>query len=472
MENIREVIDKMSPLDPISYMLAKKAQRNLRIHKTSVPIDHPESSILFAHLAKEVKEEFLRLALSTLMNRALLNAETKDFYIIVADVITADYPLGYYETIERKPARTPITITEQSGNDLTDYAIKIVLDDTWDGWDIVIDGSDIYFLDDQGNPLYYWIEEFDKQNKHAIIWVKIPSLSANSSITIYMHYGGNNPYAEYHDPSQVFLFFDDFDVFDTNKWNIIKGTPYIVNGFLYLPPNTIIETLDKLPLTGKNVELVARIKYLRSADGTLNSRFSFALRDMSRSQTNFNYATTLFLNGYGNDLRWNTYVGSWGSEVSLTPSSPNTWYKLKHLKNGAQFYGYAYNDDYSLLGSAGPRTVADIDYYLFFDTLSNQEIYVDWIRVRQYVDPEPSVSIGASELVEIETTNLDFPDGIDKILVTIDSDAHEAYFSIDGGQTWNPLTLDEEILLPETAYQLKLKFSSMTYFRGYALIGW
>jgi len=464
MENIREVIDKMPPLDPISYMLAKKAQRNLRIHKASVPIDHLESSILFAHLAKEVKEEFLRLALSTLMNRALLNAETKDFYVILADVITTDYPLGYYETIERKSARTPITITEQSGNDLSDYAVKIELDDTWDGWDLVIDGSDIYFLDDQGNPLYYWIEEFDKTNKHAVIWVKIPSLPANSSITIYMHCGGDNPYSAYHDPEQVFKFFDDFSTLDPNKWTELAGDWDVQDGYL-----TVISDYGMAPGN------VIYSSYYWDGIESIAIETRIILGNVNAGIVIVNDPSIKKLEGYfyspPNDRAFhNYYDGSeWGSETVLWTQTYNTgdairgrlvlpsgvFYDLTNNKSGtkAPVYGAGYIGFHQ---SAGFAT----------------SVKVDWIAIRPYVEPEPSIDIGASEFTGIETTNLQFPDGIDKILVTIDSDAQEVYYSTDGGQTWNPLTLDEEILLPETAYQLKLKFSNFTYFRGYALIGW
>jgi len=445
---------------------------DILMHVRKKPIDHPESSILFKHLAKEVKEELLRLALSTLMNRALLNAETKDFYIILADVITTDYPLGYYETIERKPARTPITITEQSGNDLSDYAVKIELDDTWDGWDTVIDGSDIYFLDENGNPLYYWIEKFDKQNKHAIIWVKIPFLPANSSITIYMHYGATpNPYAEYNDPNQVFLFFDDFEQYDIGSDGSPRWTP--INPGFYVDIDETKVYAKKGAEEGAfsivadyirqgNIIIEARIKHLDSYK--LTEIIMDVPDDATRGDEGY-----MFVYGYNNKLS----IYKEGTEVAYTSItvSANAWYEVQggiynnkvfaRIKIGDTWYSVEYTDPSPLpQGHIGVRTggkyTGEVDNY----------------KVRPYTEPEPSVSIGVSEFTGVETTNLDFPDGIDKILVTIDSDAQEAYYSTDGGQTWNALTLDEEILLPETAYQLKLKFANLSYFRGYALIGW
>jgi len=109
--------------------------------------------------------------------------------------------------------RRKITITEQSGQDLTDYQVRIVLDSSnFDFAKAQPDGSDVYFLDNAGNPLYFWIEEWDSANQKATIWVKVPNIPANGTVTIYMYYAcESNPYANYNDPENVFIFYDDFE---------------------------------------------------------------------------------------------------------------------------------------------------------------------------------------------------------------------------------------------------------------------
>jgi len=445
---------------------------DILMHVRKKPIDHPESSILFAHLSKEVKEELLRLALSTLMNRALLNAETKDFYVILADVRTADYPNGYYGTIQFKGARTPITVTEQSGNDLTDYAVKIELDDTWDGWNAVLDGSDIYFLDENGNPLYFWIEYFNKTEKKAIIWVKIPSLPANSSITIYMYYGSlPNPYADYNNPEQIFMFFDDFEgtELDTSKWVVVMGSAPVVSDSMMILDSPTQRVHSTYIVNGYNnpviVEMRIRNYNIRMAglsnsaldDPDFKNWIGISDKDFTRAWAELN-DDSFYVSHNFNDDQWKIIQIKWSStDVYINKIMNDTVTQVLHKTPSD--------------GNGIPNYDAWIYFYIYSGDPS-PHLYVDWVRVRQYVEPEPSVNVGACESAEAETANLDFPDGIDKILVTADSDAQEAYYSIDGGQTWNPLVLDEEILLPETAYQLKLKFSNLTYFRGYALIGW
>jgi len=86
--------------------------------------------------------------------------------------------------------RRAIKITEQSGNNLSDYQVRIDLDATnFDFSHAQTNGDDIRFTDANGNLLSYWIEEWDAVNKTAKVWVKVPSIPANSTVKIYMYYG-------------------------------------------------------------------------------------------------------------------------------------------------------------------------------------------------------------------------------------------------------------------------------------------
>jgi len=43
------------------------------------------------------------------------------------------------------------------------------------------------------------------------VYVKVPFIPANNTTTIYMYYGGDNPYAEYNNVSKVFILYTHFD---------------------------------------------------------------------------------------------------------------------------------------------------------------------------------------------------------------------------------------------------------------------
>jgi len=120
-----------------------------------------------------------------------------------------------------------IKIMERSGTNLTDFVIKLELNETnFNGWGKVGEnGSDIYFMDENDNPLYYWIEYFNKTEKRAVILVKIPLIPANSVIRIFMYFGGTNPYPEYNNRSKVFIYYNDFESGSLDPgWTVSSGS--------------------------------------------------------------------------------------------------------------------------------------------------------------------------------------------------------------------------------------------------------
>ncbi len=182
-----------------------------------------------------------------------------DNYLVIESVL--DPSSGYL---------VPISISNNVNIDLTDYQIKVILDSTWDGWDYVQpDGSDIYFTDEYGNPLYYWIEVFDKVNQYALIWVKVPYIPALGTTTIYMYYGSTNPYASYKDPYKTFFIYEDLTK-GIKEGNIVKPAYYDPSKpalVLTKPENSQIGYLyyDKVPTNPTG--FYARF-YFRAYDGT------------------------------------------------------------------------------------------------------------------------------------------------------------------------------------------------------------
>jgi len=118
-----------------------------------------------------------------------------------------------YKILSQESRRIRILIVERTGIDLVNYPLRIVITSSnFTDWSSLrTDGSDIYFTDINGNPLYYWIESFDYNNQIAILWVKIPSLSAGSTMYIYMWYGGTNPYSAYRGMTKVATLFTSFE---------------------------------------------------------------------------------------------------------------------------------------------------------------------------------------------------------------------------------------------------------------------
>jgi hypothetical protein len=116
--------------------------------------------------------------------------------------------------------RAPVVITETSGATLTDYQVKVVV--PYDS-DMRSDFGDVRFVDSAtGNELSYWLES-KTDGVTATFWVKVPSIPASDTATVYMYYG--NPDASttsnIHD---TFIWGDDFEdgnwtLANINQWN-------------------------------------------------------------------------------------------------------------------------------------------------------------------------------------------------------------------------------------------------------------
>jgi hypothetical protein len=280
-----------------------------------------------------------------------------------------------------------IIVRERAGVDLTDYPVRIQLENLgFTDWANLTPES-IYFTDENGNPLYFWIEELDTVNRKSIIWVKIPSLQANSQITIYMHYGGENQYTQYHDPTKVFILFDNFDALDTTKWTLI-GSPTVVDGALRLTPGNIVMTAQAMP---KNIRVRIKLKF--ASFGVNGARLAIQIRSNSARTTMYDYmieqrpgslkcTIRRFIGGSVTDLNW----------ITTTPLySIDTWYKDDCR---------AYETMLSWLVCDGLATVTATDSqiltdgHVVLDTWdAGNDVRVDWVAIAPFVDPEPEVSL-------------------------------------------------------------------------------
>jgi len=126
-----------------------------------------------------------------------------------------------------------IPIINSSSNNLTDYQVKIKVGYTATssanvdcGGNCQTDFDDIRFVSsDEKSVLNYWRESYSTSGI-AVFWVKIPSLPANSTTTIYMYYG--NPDAEYEGSGEkTFIFFDDFSGDLSTKWTSLSNATTI-----------------------------------------------------------------------------------------------------------------------------------------------------------------------------------------------------------------------------------------------------
>ncbi len=107
--------------------------------------------------------------------------------------------------------RSTVVVNNPGGTTLTDFQVHIVLDSSFDFTKAKSDGSDVRLTSDDGTTLVpFWIEKWDSANKSASLWVKVPSIAAVGSATLYLYYG-NASAVSASNGSATFEFFDDFE---------------------------------------------------------------------------------------------------------------------------------------------------------------------------------------------------------------------------------------------------------------------
>ena len=277
-----------------------------------------------------------------------------------------------------------IAIQDNSGETLRDYQVLVVLDGGDFPEEAHPDGDDIRFTDAGGVSLGYWIEEFDAGAEHAMIWVKVPEISANGETEITMWYG--NPGAESgSDGEAVFEFFDDFggEYVDETKWHVNCGTPSISNGVLSLDGecvlsenvkafeyNYIFESFSKVSNTGGEPRSFLRSTNDYTAiDGS--DRFEFgSWTDMDKMQlANVNDGEFL--------------------AATKTEKFPTSFEVLGIARSNTKTESFQ-NYVPELMNR---ENVPNSPLYLQLYSWGGETHYVDFVRVRRYIHPEPTAAI-------------------------------------------------------------------------------
>ena len=313
------------------------------------------------------------------------------------------WPLAYSNWQYRRP----ITINNPNSNDLTDFQVKITLDSSFDFSKANSDGSDIRFADAAGNTIPYYIESWDSTNRQAVIWIKVPSIPASSTVTVYMYYGNPSATSESNGDA-VFDFFDDFDgtSIDTSKWDS-SGTVTISSGVVEINSgNGYIKTKDTFQFV------------------TLDFRLKLAGRKYNIGFGNTFHSPTkgvLFVDD-GSAYKLSLRGESSTTDKTFTPDTVSNWhvYTLRWGQSKAELL-----QDY-VSKASGTTNIYQTPTIIGFQPWGSYTgpLYLDWVRVRKYAEQEPTARIGTEELNNPVTVTFHFLDdagnALDGVTVLVD----------------------------------------------------
>jgi len=331
--------------------------------------------------------------------------------------------------------RRRVRITELSGNTLTDYQVKIEIG----AGDPIFAharsaGEDIRFCYyPEENMIPHWIEKFDPVAEEAIIWVKVPSIPANSEIEIYMYYG-NPTVASGSDASATFIRVIDGLV---GSWHLDEGSGDIAHdtsgndyhGTIYGAKWVDGKFGKALEFDGVDdyVDLGPGSRY-NSANGAFEAWvLADVLGDDDRLIEDRDGAPEYMQGGSWNAGTISFYItdnhvdagglstGVWYHVVFVWGSEGMKLYINGELKDTDPYTGsWESSKNMEIAGDGGfanQRWNGKVDEVRFYNRiLTPEEIsdlynnygytttnYPGKVLVKKYTEPEPSVSVGAEE---------------------------------------------------------------------------
>jgi len=310
--------------------------------------------------------------------------------LVLAGLLLAALPASASAGLAGWQYQREITIQENSGETLRDYQVLVALAGSDFPEEAEVDGDDIRFTDADGANLGYWIEEFDAGSERVRIWVKVPEIPADSDDRITMWYGNPGAVSE-SDGEAVFEFFDDFEgvYIDEIKWHVNYGMPSVSHGVLSLNGECVLS--EKVEAFGYNYifESFSRVSdtgsepksFLRSTndytaiDGS--DRFEFgSWTDMDKMQlANVNDGEFL--------------------AATKTEKFPTSFEVLGIARSNTKTESFQ-NYVPELMNR---ENVPNSPLYLQLYSWGGETHYVDWTRVRRYINPEPTAAITLPELI-------------------------------------------------------------------------
>ena len=265
-------------------------------------------------------------------------------------------------------------VKNEGTSDLTDYQVKVENGDF---------SGDIGFLSDGFSRLYYWKETSSK------VWVKVPEIPGSSTTTIYMYYGNPDAGSE-SDGEKVFEFFDDFEgiELDTTKWQTFGTFDVleVINGELHGKTEQGSALVVSKSIYNRSIIIESVARLISREVGE-----AYLVQDIDNWMNNY----------YFKGDQWYERIKrrKSGSESVLATQTVslafNTYYLLKTILKSSDIIFKIYDMDGNLKVTVTASDTTWSNGYVGFRTYgssgSPSEWYVDWIRIRKYTSPEPTI---------------------------------------------------------------------------------
>ena len=239
------------------------------------------------------------------------------------------------------------------------------------------DFRDIRASTKTGAKIPLFIESIVEFNQ-AFIWFKLPQ----NTDFFYLHYGNGGATSE-SDGKKVFTFFDHFEKLDSTVWRLIAGSATVSKSILTLQNTSQSSVLESYSTFSPNTVVEIRAQY------NAGNRTIFGYRSYSSQKA---AAWQSSAAGDANNQRFahNGSTGNWDSDGVNRAGSAYYVYGVAHIVAGPLYYV-----NYTYRGTIADYIPGNVSLPVQFYCYSNTGPFrVDWVRVRDYDETLPTLTIG------------------------------------------------------------------------------
>ena len=289
------------------------------------------------------------------------------------------------------------------------------------------DFSDIWFRDELKQRCPHWIESFDS-GVSADVMLLVPTAG-----NIHMYYG-DGTVENVSNGEQVFIMYDSFTgnggtTPNADKFDILTYNAVDVTSELDGTGNLKLSLVDN---KSGNVSLVTKIPFDIGIECIVKSKSSnLFYENLLLGTDNSGLYGEQGVQGAGNKWHsslgngiqfrvqqgdtavssglYSTYVGATQSNLQNALAAPfpvvdtMTTHKIAWFDNGV----IVYRDTTKIIDYSN-KVLADKQYFAIskggYSSRINQERFVDWVGIREYVENEPTVSVGAGSANPLYST--------------------------------------------------------------------
>ena len=299
--------------------------------------------------------------------------------------------------------RKPVTIAGSAGGALTGYQVKLTVNrsDGADSGSTVFLGTkcsadygDLRFTNAAGAPLDYWIESATTAS--AILWVELDFSPASPSAATFYCYYGNAAATAASNIKNTFVFADDFEdgTLDTaSRWTVPSASGSYAEAGGTLTVTGGKETVRSRNMYSNQYALHARVR-LDQVAGT-----SYRIIGFNETYPDYTKYYTSAFRYYPGDANFTAISGNVTS--GATPSLGVPVDANFHVTECRRYSsGGAPVDSFIIDGRAGisgKYPTANSRYVHIISEAGSNSIIVDWVFLRKFLSPEPSVQSWGSE---------------------------------------------------------------------------